>query len=446
MNRSSRLPPFHLGVPPVSDERDPQESGPEHPSEPEGQQPLDEEPRNEAAPPTPVEPEEHTDFDLPPHRTIEPAGPIEPAGYPPRPKDSVGYPPRPTDPVGYPPQPTDPVGYPPQPTDPVGYPPQPPPPAIARSPRIRTNVVLFVLTLACTFYWGFIQYQQFYAEELRGLFTTNPLRAPEAALGGAPFGLAIITFLLAHEMGHYLACRHYKIAASLPYFIPFPPPLMFVFLLMPGTMGAVIRIRGAITSRRALFDIAVAGPIAGWLTALPILAYGLSQSRVVEKVEIETSVDQLYFTLGEPLIWGPMSRLFAPEVGPSQELVMHPLAFVGWFALLITAFNLLPVGQLDGGHLLYAGARHLHRLGTYVVLGLLLVAGWYYFPGWIVFAAMISLLSLAAGGFRHPAPRQFEPSLGGGRILLMLLAIAIFATSFMLVPVELPRVLSQGFR
>jgi membrane-associated protease RseP (regulator of RpoE activity) len=311
-------------------------------------------------------------------------------------------------------------------------------PKPAHPPRIRTNVILFVLTMVCTIYWGFLQYQQFYFEELRGLFTWNPLEAPHALLGGAPFGLAIITFLLAHEMGHYLACRHYKIAATLPYFIPFPPPLMFIFLLMPGTMGAVIRIRGAITSRRALFDIAVAGPIAGWLTALPILAYGLSQSRVVEKVELETS--GLYFTLGEPLIWGPLARTFGPEVGPSQDLVMHPLAFVGWFALMITAFNLLPVGQLDGGHLLYAGVRNLHRIGSYAVLALLLFAGFNYFPGWIVFTAMISLLSLAAGGFRHPEPRQFEPSLGGGRILLMLLAIAIFATSFMLVPVKLPGV------
>ncbi len=305
-------------------------------------------------------------------------------------------------------------------------------------PRIRGNVLMFVLTLACTIYWGFLQYQQFYAEELRGLVTLNPIRAPEALLGGIPFGLAIITFLLAHEMGHYLACRHYRISATLPYFIPFPPPLLFIFLLMPGTMGAVIRIRGAITSRRALFDIAVAGPIAGWLTALPILAYGLSQSRVVEKVEIETSGS--YLTLGEPLIWGPMTRMFGPEVGPSQDLVMHPLAFVGWFALLITAFNLLPVGQLDGGHLLFAGARRIHRAVSFGVLLFLLYAGVYYFPGWIVFTAAISLLSLAAGGFRHPEPQQFEPSLGGARIALMLVAIAIFATSFMLVPVVLPPV------
>ena len=193
-------------------------------------------------------------------------------------------------------------------------------------PRIRMNIVLFVLTFTSSIYWGFIQYQQFYSEELRSVLTSNPFEAPSALLGGLPFGIAVIAILLAHEMGHYLTCRHYGIEASLPYFLPLPPPNL-VPTLLPGTMGAVIRIRGAITSRRALFDIAVAGPIAGWVAALPILAYGLSQSRVVSTIEIETS--GLYLTLGEPLLWGPMARFFGPEIGPAQDLVMHPLAFVG---------------------------------------------------------------------------------------------------------------------
>ena len=155
-------------------------------------------------------------------------------------------------------------------------------------PRIRMNIVLFVLTFTSSIYWGFIQYQQFYSEELRSVLTSNPFEAPSALLGGLPFGIAVIAILLAHEMGHYLTCRHYGIEASLPYFLPLPPPNL-VPTLLPGTMGAVIRIRGAITSRRALFDIAVAGPIAGWVAALPILAYGLSQSRVVSTIESETS-------------------------------------------------------------------------------------------------------------------------------------------------------------
>ena len=301
-------------------------------------------------------------------------------------------------------------------------------------PRIRMNIVLFVLTFTSSIYWGFIQYQQFYSEELRSVLTSNPFEAPSALLGGLPFGIAVIAILLAHEMGHYLTCRHYGIEASLPYFLPLPPPNL-VPTLLPGTMGAVIRIRGAITSRRALFDIAVAGPIAGWVAALPILAYGLSQSRVVSTIEIETS--GLYLTLGEPLLWGPMSRFFGPEIGPAQDLVMHPLAFVGWFALLITAMNLLPVGQLDGGHLLYSLVPRWHRALSFTVLILMFFAGFRFFPGWILFAVIVSVLFIM-GGLGKPRPIDDGQKLGATRIVLTLIALAIFVTSFMLIPVTIP--------
>ena len=315
-------------------------------------------------------------------------------------------------------------------------PPKPPPPQPYR-PRVVPNVVLFCLTLASTIYWGFLQYQQFYSEELRGMFTRNPFDAPAAFLGGLPFGVAVVAILLAHEMGHYLACRYYRMAATLPFFLPLPPS---PFLLMPGTMGAVILIRSRFPSRRALFDMAIAGPIAGWVTALPILAYGLSQSKVVDKVEIATGN---YLTLGEPLIWAPFSRFFAPEVGASQDLVMHPLAFVGWFALLITAFNLLPIGQLDGGHVLYSLLPRLHRAGSFAVLAFMLFAGVRYFLGWIVFGILIAVLTLMSGGFRHPSPQLADQPLGAARIILALIGIAIFATSFMIAPVEVPTI---GFR
>ena len=301
-------------------------------------------------------------------------------------------------------------------------------------PRIRMNIVLFVLTFTSSIYWGFIQYQQFYSEELRSVLTSNPFEAPSALLGGLPFGIAVIAILLAHEMGHYLTCRHYGIEASLPYFLPLPPPNLIPTLL-PGTMGAVIRIRGAITSRRALFDIAVAGPIAGWVAALPILAYGLSQSRVVSTIEIETG--GLYLTLGEPLLWGPMSRFFGPEIGPAQDLVMHPLAFVGWFALLITAMNLLPVGQLDGGHLLYSLVPQWHRALSFTVLILMFFAGFRFFPGWILFAVIVSVLFIM-GGLGKPRPIDDGQKLGATRIVLTLIALAIFVTSFMLIPVTIP--------
>jgi membrane-associated protease RseP (regulator of RpoE activity) len=282
-----------------------------------------------------------------------------------------------------------------------------------------------------TTYWGFLQYQQFYMEDVMSP-VLNPFAAPRLLLAGLPYGLAVITFLLAHEMGHYLACRYYGIRATLPYFLPFPPliplPGGFVPVLVPGTMGAVIRILSPLKSRRALFDVAIAGPLAGFLVALPILAIGLGQSRVVDLDDLGPSL-----SMGEPLIWGPMQAVFAPAVGPDQTLLAHPLAFVGWFALLVTAMNLLPVGQLDGGHLLYTVAPRAHRWISLVVVTAMAYAGFVYFTGWLVFALLVLLVL----GTRHPRPVVFEQRLGAKRLLLLLVAILILVTCFMLVPVSM---------
>ena len=244
-------------------------------------------------------------------------------------------------------------------------------------------------------------------------------------LAGLPYGLAVIAFLLAHEMGHYLACRYYGIRATLPFFIPIPP---IPPILLPGTMGAVIRILSPIKSRRALFDVAIAGPLAGFAVALPILAVGLMQSRVVDNVDLGPSI-----WMGEPLIWGPLQALFAPPIGPDQSLLAHPLAFVGWFALLVTAMNLLPIGQLDGGHLLYAITPRFHRAVSLTMVALMVYAGIRYFSGWLVFAVIV----LFVLGTRHPRPLTFEQQLGPGRVLLLLVALTIFASSFMLVPITI---------
>ncbi len=306
----------------------------------------------------------------------------------------------------------------------------PPDPSQLGSPSVPrrnpvTNAVLFALTLLTTIYWGFIQYQSFYLDEVQEV-VLNPLAAPHLMLAGVPYGLAVIAFLLSHEMGHYLACRYYGIGATLPYFIPIPPVPPFV--LLPGTMGAVIRILSPLKSRRALFDVAIAGPLAGFIVALPILAVGLAQSRVVTRAELGPSIE-----MGEPLIWGPLQALFAPPVGAGETLLAHPLAFIGWFALLVTAMNLLPIGQLDGGHLLYALLPRHHRKISLAMVGLMFYAGFRYFTGWFVFGAIV----LFVLGTKHPRPLVFEQRLGAGRILLLLIALAIFVTSFTLVPVTI---------
>jgi len=294
---------------------------------------------------------------------------------------------------------------------------------VAPPTSIRRNIILFVLTLLTTSYWGFLQYQYFYLDHL-GEAVYNPFTEPMLWLAGLPYGMAVIAFLGAHEMGHYLACRYYGISATLPYFIPIPP---IGPILLPGTMGAVIRITGPITGRRELFDIAVAGPLAGFIVALPMLAVGLGQSRVID----ESSLSGI--GLGTPLIWGPMQAAFAPPVGAGETLLAHPLAFVGWFALLVTAMNLLPIGQLDGGHLLYAVTPRHHRKISVLLVVLMFFAGYRYFSGWILFA----LLILFALGTRHPQPLSFAGDLGAGRRILLMIAILILITSFTLEPIRI---------
>jgi membrane-associated protease RseP (regulator of RpoE activity) len=289
---------------------------------------------------------------------------------------------------------------------------------------VRRNVILFLLTVATTSYWGFLQYQSFYLDDV-GVLVFNPFAEPMLWIAGLPYGMAVIAFLAAHEMGHYLACRYYGIRATLPYFIPIPP---IPPILLPGTMGAVIRIKSPITGRRALFDIAVAGPLAGFVAAMPLLAVGLGQSRVIESDSLGFGIG-----LGEPLIWGPLQAMFAPPLGPGQTLLAHPLAFVGWFALLVTAMNLLPIGQLDGGHLLYAVTPRHHRKVSVLLVVLMLFAGYQYFSGWILFA----LLILFALGTKHPRPLSFEGSLGPVRQTLLLISILILVTSFMLEPIRI---------
>lgn len=354
--------------------------------------------------------------------TPVPREPAPTSGYRPR-EAGREHPPRPSVPGRGP----LPAGYPGRIDDEVAASAEsvdwPSPPERRSRPRTWINAVLFALTAVSVLYWAYLQYQSFYMGP--GTPAFNPLAVPEALVGGFPFGLAVIVFLLSHEMGHYLACRWYDIDATLPYFIPMP---VFVAPLLPGTMGAVIRIIAPIKSRRALFDIAVAGPIAGFVVSLPILAVGLSQSRVISNAQAGG-----YLTMGEPLIWEVMATWFGPATGPSEDLLVHPLAYVGWFAMLVTAMNLLPIGQLDGGHLLYALFPRVHRAVSLLSLGAMVVAGWFYFPGWIVFALIVFFLL----GTRHPRPQRFESSLGSARLGLAVVAAAILVSSFILVPVQL---------
>jgi membrane-associated protease RseP (regulator of RpoE activity) len=230
----------------------------------------------------------------------------------------------------------------------------------------------------------------------------------------------LLLILGAHEMGHYLACRYYGVPATLPFFIPGPPMLI-------GTFGAVIRIRGVIPSRRALFDIAAAGPIAGFVVALPILVIGVARA-----VELPPSVETHGLGLGPPLISAVFETLFHGDA----YLQVGSLYGAAWVGMLVTSMNLFPVGQLDGGHALFAISPRAHRIVSWVTI--LAVAIWV--VGQTVAQRSLSaytiwLVVLLLLRTRHPRLRDEGDPLGPGRIALAVLLAAIFVVSFIPTPI-----------
>jgi membrane-associated protease RseP (regulator of RpoE activity) len=238
---------------------------------------------------------------------------------------------------------------------------------------------------------------------------------PAALLGGLPFSLTLIAILLAHEFGHYLACVYYGVDATLPFFIPAPTPI--------GTMGAFIRIKSTIYSKRVLFDIGIAGPIAGFVFLLPALSVGLAFSKIVPGINHQGSL-----TFGVPPVLWLMERVIFPGVVPA-DIYLHPVARAGWVGVFATALNLLPVGQLDGGHILYALTGEKHRWISRIFIALLIPAGLFFWQGWLMWAVLLVLFAR-----RHPAIYDLT-DIGSERVRLGYLALAMFLLCFMLAPI-----------
>ena len=248
----------------------------------------------------------------------------------------------------------------------------------------------------------------FLVEDLLAAFVS--VAEPWTLLNGLPFSLTLLTILLAHEMGHYLTCRHYGIDASLPYFIPAPTLI--------GTLGAFIRIRSAMVWRRQLFDVGVAGPVAGFVLLLPVLAIGLAYSKVVPGLERDSD-----FVFGVPLLQRLLGAAIFPGVDPA-DIQLHPVARAAWFGSLATALNLMPIGQLDGGHILYSFAREYHRVLTNMFIVALLPLAFFFSWSWALWALLLFLL-----GRKHPRIYDDTP-MGGGRVQLGILAVAMFVLCF----------------
>jgi membrane-associated protease RseP (regulator of RpoE activity) len=231
--------------------------------------------------------------------------------------------------------------------------------------------------------------------------------------GGPRMMVALMSILLAHEMGHYVMCRRYHVDATLPYFIPMPA-LSFV-----GTLGAFIRMRSPIPDRRALMDIGVSGPLAGFLVCLPVLVLGLQEARIGPHVAGPAAL-----SLGEPLLFQWAAHWVKGPIPQGSDLLIGPVGLAAWFGLLITALNLMPIGQLDGGHVAYALLRRHHRIITRVALAACVVL-LYMRPTWLLWTLLLLVL-----GRRHPPTLHDARPLGPARVALGLAGVAVFAVCF----------------
>jgi membrane-associated protease RseP (regulator of RpoE activity) len=246
--------------------------------------------------------------------------------------------------------------------------------------------------------------------------------ASTTLVGGWVFSTSLLAILTAHEFGHYFTARYYRVPVSLPYFIPFPFSLF-------GTLGAFIRMSPRIPHRRALFDIAAAGPLAGLIVALPLTYLGITFSEIFQKSDIPPGS----ITLGEPLLFKALSRLAVGDIGPNADLMLHPIAFAGWAGMFVTALNLLPIGQLDGGHISHALFGRRSRMVAFAMFGGLLAFS-------LVernFTWVPLLVLLFFFGIQHPRMMDDGRSLGSRRQALGLLLGIVFLTCFSLVPINL---------
>ena len=225
-----------------------------------------------------------------------------------------------------------------------------------------------------------------------------------------------VSILLAHELGHFFACRYYGISASYPYFIPFPS----IF----GTMGAFIRIRSPIVNRKALFDVGIAGPVVGFLFAVPALVLAIGYSKIVPGAN--ASADAAF---GVPLLMNGLTRLLHPGIRP-DSLLLNPVGRAAWVGLFVTGLNLIPIGQLDGGHILFSLTSENHRRLSFLAVLILLPLGYFFWNGWYVWAALSLLI-----GFRHPVLLDRWEPIDAKRRVWAAVALVIFLLCFMPAPI-----------
>jgi membrane-associated protease RseP (regulator of RpoE activity) len=237
-------------------------------------------------------------------------------------------------------------------------------------------------------------------------------------IGGGWYSLALMSILLSHEMGHFIMSRRHGVPATLPYFLPVPIPPF-------GTFGAIIKMKGRMSSRKALFDIGVAGPLMGLLVTLPVIVIGLLLSEPMSLAQTQDN----FIHLGDSLLFAVVEKAVVGVLPEGQDLILHPVAYAGWVGLFVTALNLLPVGQLDGGHIAYAllgkKSKFIFSLTIMLWMGISL----FFYVGWTLMIVLVLLF-----GFRHPPPLDDVTPLDSKRKILGGIVFALFVLSFTPVP------------
>lgn len=267
------------------------------------------------------------------------------------------------------------------------------------------HIVLFLLTFFSTLAVGAIH------------AGANIFKSPLLLYKGFPFSASLLFILLAHEFSHYLASKKHRVEASLPYFIPAPT----IF----GTLGAVIKMKSPITTRNALMDIGASGPIAGFIVSVAASVVGILYSKVMP---IEVSEGAIF--LGDSLLFTALTKLILGNIPDNYDVYLHPVALAGWIGFFVTSLNLLPVGQLDGGHIAYALMGERHTNLSVILLGILMVLGYFFWPGWLIWALLLLII-----GFRHPPIIHGFIPLDPKRKFIGIISLIIFILTFTPVPI-----------
>jgi membrane-associated protease RseP (regulator of RpoE activity) len=239
----------------------------------------------------------------------------------------------------------------------------------------------------------------------------NPVAHPWELALGIPFSFTLMAILLTHEMGHYLTSRYHGVEATLPYFIPAPSII--------GTFGAFIRMRSPIMNKRALLDIGASGPIAGFVLSIVAVAVGLHYSEVVKAGNLSG------IGLGAPLGFQFISYFIIGPVSEEHDVLLNPIAFAGWIGFFVTALNLIPIGQLDGGHVVYAIIGKHHRTVSMTMIPLMIVMGFFGWAGWYLWAVLPLLF-----GMTHPPIVNQEEALDKPRKIIGWMTLIIFVACF----------------